>query len=137
WVGVDAARVAVGERELAPAADVEGRAGGGDGAAVVDGAGEDVELAAGVRGEWHGEVAVVRARALLDRAGVDDGGGAGGAVEIDGGVALQVDGAVVRQHGVVLHVDVVGAGDVDRAGVRDGAGVEVGGAADGECGVAG
>src|SRR4029079_10394881 len=55
----------------------------------------------------------------------DDGAGRAG-VEVEVAVAGDVDGAVVRQHGAVLHVEVEEAGDVDGAVVRDGTGIEEG-----------
>src|SRR5262249_36644738 len=123
------------ERRGGRVIEVAGRAGG-----EVQGAAVAGDVAEGRDGRLNEELAAALERdrdvdrrpagsgALLDRAAVDDGSGPDGTLLGEGAVALNVDDAAVVQDGVVLHVERVAGGEVDRAGAVDGAGVEVGGA---------
>src|SRR5205823_7480117 len=102
--------------------------------AEVDDAALDLELAAALHRQRNVEGRSRGAGALPDRAVVDHGGGAGGAVQIEAAVALEVDRPVVGQDGVVLQVHVIPAAERDRAGVGDGPRVEERNAGDGDGG---
>src|SRR5438045_6113944 len=45
-------------------------------------------------------------------------------VDVNTGIALEIDCPGIRQHRAILHVDVIRAGEIDRAGVVDLAAVE-------------